>query len=313
MAFCTPAFHRGDDPAMRIFAKGWSMNKDGPGHRRIYYLKGCNLRCAWCASPESISMDDQLLFYPGRTGESDLSYLCPHQALHDKEIDRKKCSECPDQLCRSFHHKALEWVGCDMSVDEVEADILQSVNGWGNCAGVTFGGGEPSLQAPQLLILLNRLHKHKIHTAFESNGVPDGFTSLVKSADLVITDLKAGCADTFKKYTGGDFRKVLEHHEYAAKKADDLLIRIPLITTINDSEKELTAMLEILKELNCCRVLHHGSPLNVELLKLHHFGESKYQALGIDYPASGLPPVAPETVKFAMEIFSKAGINVMEG
>ena len=143
--------------------------------------------------------------------------------------------------------------------------------------------------------------------------MPDGFTSLVKSADLVITDLKAGCADTFKKYTGGDFRKVLEHHEYAAKKADDLLIRIPLITTINDSEKELTAMLEILKELNCCRVLHHGSPLNVELLKLHHFGAGKYQAMGIDYPADGLPPVDPRTVKFALEIFTQAKIQVTEG
>ena len=51
---------------MIVFAKGWSSQKDGPGLRRIYYLKGCNLRCRWCASPESQSAAPQLLFYADR-------------------------------------------------------------------------------------------------------------------------------------------------------------------------------------------------------------------------------------------------------
>jgi len=29
---------------MTIFAQGWSEGFDGPGRRRVYYLKGCNFR-----------------------------------------------------------------------------------------------------------------------------------------------------------------------------------------------------------------------------------------------------------------------------
>jgi hypothetical protein len=58
---------------MRIFSEGWSNDKDGPGQRLVFYLKGCDMRCRWCACPESISPETQVMFLPERSAS-----LCDH-------------------------------------------------------------------------------------------------------------------------------------------------------------------------------------------------------------------------------------------
>ena len=276
-----------------LFAQGWSRSKDGPGNRRIYYLKGCNLRCRWCASPESISPAQQLLFYPERHADFAPDTLCPHGAICNGAINRTICEKCGDHPCSKLRHPAIEWVGFQRSTEEIAAEALKYSRGWGDFSGVTFGGGEPTLQCDEVVRTMEMLRQAGIHTAFESNATTPGFRKTVAAADMTIADLKAGTPETFAEYAGGNLEAVTANLEYAAAAAGALLVRIPLITGINDTPRE---MVEILKEIHRIRMAEKGLPLGVEILKLHHFGAPKYQALGWDYQLAGRPEPEAETV-----------------
>ena len=71
-------------------------------------------------------------------------------------------------------------------------------------------------------------------------------------------------------------------------------------------------MAEILHELHLIRQDFTGKALQLELLRLHHFGQAKYAALGRNYPAENLPPVAGETISFMENLLVKSGIIIVK-
>lgn len=295
---------------MRIFAQGWSDRRDGPGHRRIYYLKGCNLRCRWCASPESIDPRPELLFYPERAAGEAPDYLCPHGAIRGNLLDRSLCRHCPDRSCARLKHAALEWVGRERRPEELEREVLRLSAGWSYFGGVTFGGGEPVLQSGELLDCIDRLKKHGIHTAIESNAAAPEFPNVARKVDLTIADLKAGTPEVFRSCTGGDLAAVLEHLTEAAETAPAMLVRVPVITGMNDSPEELARIAAHLSALNRRRLAAKGEPLAAEVLRLHHYGAPKYRALNLKYELAGRPAPNPETILDFEKGLAAAGLTI---
>ena len=45
--------------------KRYAIN-DGPGIRIVIFMKGCNLNCAWCHNPESISTGTERMYAPAK-------------------------------------------------------------------------------------------------------------------------------------------------------------------------------------------------------------------------------------------------------
>ena len=77
----------------------FSVN-DGPGIRTTVFLKGCPLRCKWCANPESQLIQTQILW------------------------DQKKCINC-HHCIETSPKNALSAQGEQKSVEEVLKIVLQ--------------------------------------------------------------------------------------------------------------------------------------------------------------------------------------------
>ena len=90
--------------------------------------------------------------------------------------------------------------------------------------GVTFGGGEPTLQVDEVLEGLQLLRAQGIHTAVESNAATAGFTRVIGAVDLLICDIKCLDAQTLHTQTGADLELVQENLRQAAREQEALWV-----------------------------------------------------------------------------------------
>ena len=111
---------------------------------------------------------------------------------------------------------------------------------------VTFGGGEPLLQAGEIVRLGRLLAGDNISYTIDTSGCVelDGdVRAALRGAGLVICDLKFPDAQTFKKYTGGDFSRVLKFFDFLATEKIRTWARTVIVPGINDQKEDSTATL----------------------------------------------------------------------
>ncbi len=74
--------------------------EDGRGIRTVIFLKGCSLRCRWCANPESQRAGTEVLVKTNVCINcARCSVLCPEKAISYMEgygfiTDQSKCRQC---------------------------------------------------------------------------------------------------------------------------------------------------------------------------------------------------------------------------
>ena len=89
---------------------------DGPGIRTTVFLKGCPLRCKWCANPESQLSQVQILYDKEKCAHcGTCTHVCPNQAISMGDdsyvgIDPSKCAGCL-QCVKNCPAKALSYEG----------------------------------------------------------------------------------------------------------------------------------------------------------------------------------------------------------
>jgi pyruvate formate lyase activating enzyme len=251
------------------------------------------------------------MFYPDRAQYADKA--CPYGAVKKSTnkwgIDRSKCVICKDAPCVNvWHHPAYERVGKEISIAEIVGCAQRYRPLFGRNGGVTFGGGEPTLQANQLLPAVKALRQNGIHTALETNAGSPDLCKFVGLVDLLICDLKCVSNDIHQEWMEADNRQVLQNLQSMAKKQSELIIRIPFVSGMNDSKEEMGKLRIFLYDL-----ARQRKYLQVEVLRQHHLGEPKYAALGKEYPMRGAQLPESEKAQGFVEKIVKCGIRASFG
>ncbi len=206
--------------------------KDGPGIRTTVFFKGCNLRCPWCCNPENIKFDIE-----------------------------------------NYEYKEEKGVyGYEISLDDLEKEILKDKEYYENDGGVTFSGGECLLQFNKIEPLLINLKEKGINICVETAlTVPTETVDIaMKYVDEFIVDIKILDEKSEHKVNGN----VTLYKENVKKLFDNnskVIFRIPLVP-------EYTMTKENMKEI--IKFLEQYKAEKVEIFKIHRLGEKKYKTLG---------------------------------
>lgn len=166
--------------------------------------------------------------------------------------------------------------GTGRSIDDIADEVQRSRSMFFDGGGVTFTGGEPTMQFDALSALLAILKEKGVNTAIETNGTHPRLPELFDRLDHIMMDFKQPFPQHHRSYTGVDSRIILENMALAARLHKDLLVRIPMIGGYNDRPEDMEAFARILCGLD-------QTSLRIELLRYHEYGKIKWEKQGREY------------------------------
>ena len=237
---------------------------DGPGIRTIVFLKGCVLRCRWCCNPESQEYKIETMRQNGK----------------DKIIGR------------------------DVTVGEIIEEVLKDTPYYRRSGGgVTLSGGESLCQPEFATALLEAAKENGLHTAMETTGCAEWpvIERYIPYLDLFLMDIKHTDPEKHKAFTGQPNGMILENAKKIAASGRELIIRVPVIPTFNDTEEEIGAIAKFAASLPGVKKIH--------LLPYHRLGYDKYVGLGRPYLMGDVQTPSKEQMQRLQAVAEKTGLE----
>lgn len=164
---------------------------------------------------------------------------------------------------------------------------------FGKRGGITFSGGEPTLQARELIPLFEALRAEGIHIALDTNGAiwSEDARRLQDLTNLVLLDVKHINPGHHTQLTGKPNANTLATARRLRDRGIDTWLRYVLVPGISEDPADIDAWADEFSD--------YPNVSRVELLPYHTLGRHKYEAMGLAYPLAGTPLNTPAQVEAA--------------
>lgn len=201
-----------------------------------------------------------------------------------------------------FCHNPDTWdtnTGDVYTVDEVIAQIEPYLSYYKNSGGgVTFSGGEPSLQAPFLAALARELkRRHNLHIALDSSGFFEAShlisSGLADAIDLVLLDLKIIDEQKHINLTSQSNERILRTAGFYNEIGKQIWIRHVVIPSVTTAHEDVVLLGEQIAKMPMVQ--------RVELLPYHEMGKYKWKQLNLPYELDHVSPPDAETMRIVKQ------------
>ena len=282
---------------------------DGPGIRTTVFLKGCPLHCPWCHNPEGISRNPEIVLDRRKCigcraclenctrGGHEVGADGEH--LYHEEVC-VRCGSCAD----GCYAGAIEMIGQDTSAGEV-MDVVRKDKPFYDSSGggLTLSGGEPLYQ-PDFAEAILQLARHEaIATAVETSCATSWkiIQRLHSLVDLWMCDVKHMDSARHRQLTGSDNHAVLDNIRRLGAAGNGLLIRFPLVPSLNDEVSALYSLGAFVASVR--------PSAGLEVIPFQRLGQGKYERTRRDYALGDLASAEDDEVQRAMRILREAGVE----
>lgn len=170
---------------------------------------------------------------------------------------------------------------------------------FGKKGGITFSGGEPTLQAEALIPLFRELKANGIHTCLDTNGAiwNEQVKELFSLTDIVLLDIKEFNPKRHKELTGCSNTQTLRTAAWLEEHERPFWLRYVLVPGYSDFKEDIRGLGK-----------HFGgykSIQRIEILPYHQLGVHKYEAMGWEYKLKEVKENTPDQLQQVEKLFEE--------
>jgi pyruvate formate lyase activating enzyme len=287
--------------------QNFSVN-DGNGIRTIIFFAGCPLKCKWCSNPESHTSSKKIAHYEKTCMECGrCTAICIYGVgiNLNNPTERSRCRACGlcVETCPTKSRKNMIYnYNSEQILKTIEKQrIFYRYSG----GGVTFSGGEATLQADMLRELVYKLYDQAIDLAIETSGYFEfeDVKDILEKMSLIFIDIKHMDDDKHRFFTRVGNEIILNNIMRLKELKIPIVVRVPVIDGVNSDKENIKKTAKFVKD--------NMDVPKIELLPYHSFGDSKYEALGLEKPSADFKTPPKDYFEELYKIVENEGVEIV--